>query len=748
MRQVKRRKLIVVSNRLPTRLEISGGKLRSYPSAGGLVSALAGVRSGEGFAWVGWPGITPPRDRQLAAIEVLARDGQTPVFLTRTQEERYYLGACNDVLWPLFHYFTDRISFSDTSWESYVEVNRMFAEAVLELCEPDTRVWVHDFHLMLVPSMLRERAPSLEIGFFLHTPFPSSEIYRLLPTREEVLRGVLGADYIGFHTNEYALHFRTACLRILGLESEPASILYEGRCVGIGTDPIGVDVERFRKTLDDEETEAVLADLKRRYGNRKVILGVERLDYTKGIPLKLQAFQRFLDRDPRRAKEITLLQVVVPSRSNHPEYRELKSEVEKAVGRINGKYGGPGVTPVEYLYRSLTPAQLVAMYRFADVGFVTPVRDGMNLIAQEFVLCQGEAARKDPFKGILVLSEFAGAAHYLARSILVNPWSIEETADALETAVSMSGREKRERMRAMVDQVVRLDCRAWAHGYLTKLGQSADRTRSMCAKHVTESEATRLQEEFRAAHRRILVLDYHGTLRELARSPDKASPTLEILELLADLGSLPDTQVHLISGRTRETMQEWFDDLPIYLCAEHGYSARPPGGEWSLLHDIDLSWIPGVDETLARVTSEVPGTIVERKNCAIAWHYRMADLDYGEWRARELLSTLEETLANEPVEVVPGHRMIEVRASGVNKGAYVSRVVEGADWETFVLCASDDRTEADMYRAPPKHALSIHVVAGHGAIHRSVEAPSDLRQLLRGMLRGGVAAKRPQLSLR
>ena len=468
-----RRNLIIISNRLPVSMKVTESGIEATPSSGGLASALNGLETVR--LWIGWPGapIDPARHDEVRAR--LAEERLLPVFLTEEQEQRFYRDVCNDTIWPLFHYFTDRMRFDHRSWETYVQVNRMFADAVLACCEPDSRVWVHDFQLMLVPAMLREQRPDLAIGFFLHTPFPSSEIYRLLPPREEVLRGLLGCDYISFHTSDYTRHFRTACLRVLGLESDPDAVHFEGRRIGIGTDPIGIDVAGFDATLRDAQTPALIAELGRRYAGRQVILNVERLDYTKGIPLKLAAFERFLERDPARAQHVTMLQILVPSRLANAEYQQLKDEIERAVGRINGCYGHPGITPIEYMHRSVSPQELVALYRYADLMLVTPIRDGMNLVAQEFVLCQGRhEALDDSCRGMLALSEFAGAAHSLAHAILVNPWNIEETADSIEYALAMPVEERCERMIAMADRVREMDCRQWAAAFVRKLAHILD----------------------------------------------------------------------------------------------------------------------------------------------------------------------------------------------------------------------------------------------------------------------------------
>ena len=727
-----RRKLVVVSNRLPVSLRVDESGVEAFPSSGGLATAMSGLTDGDSdLAWIGWPGCAVPETHRPEAERILAGHGLIPIHLEADEEGHYYRGTCNQVLWPLFHYFSGHVSFASESWDHYVRINDRFAQKVAEHAAEGAQVWIHDFHLMLVPGALRALRPDLQIGFFLHIPFPSSELYRLLPTRSTLLRGVLGADYIGFHTSDYARHFRSACLRVLGLDSNPDSISYEGRQVGIGTDPIGIDVEGFRETMNSEKTADAYSELEMRYEGRRLILGVERLDYTKGVLHKLQAFERYLERDPSRAETVTMLQVLVPSRLSHPEYQELKSEIERYVGRINGRFSTPANTPVEYMHRSIPPEQLVALYHRADAMFVLPVRDGMNLVAQEFVLCQDECRLGDPFRGILVLSEFAGAAHYLSRSILVNPWNVDRSATALERALQMSDKERVDRMSSMVARVADLDCHRWASTYLRRLTRYADRNRTLLRHNELDDTRRRtLCDAFSRAPKRMLFLDYDGTLREIMRQPEDAEPTAEILELLTALASLPNTEVHLVSGRGRATMEVWFQDLPVHLCAEHGYVARAPGADWELLHQVDLSWMPRVAATLETVASEVPGAMVEQKSCALAWHYRMAELDYGVWRARELMSWLEENLANQPLEVIPGHRVIEVRASGVNKGGYVGQRLADESAETFVFCAGDDRTDHDMFRVLPQSAHSVFVGTDGADTDFSVPSPAKLRGLL------------------
>jgi trehalose 6-phosphate synthase/phosphatase len=731
--------LVIASNRLPVRLTTSGDDISVEPSPGGLASALRAVRGDA--VWIGWPGTVVAEHLQDKAIADLAADNLVPIFLTEDEEEDFYGRVCNDTLWPLLHYFGDRLRLTPEAWQRYVHVNERFADAIVERCGPGSRVWVHDFHLMLVPAMLRRRAPGLSVGFFLHTPFPSSEIYRLLPAREEVLRGLLGADYVSFQVGDYARHFRSSCLRVLGIDSQPDGIEVSGRRVGIGVDPIGIDTLGFQATLDDPETARLLGQLEEQYAGRKLVLGVERLDYTKGIPQKLLAFERLLEQDPTHARRTTMLQVLVPSRLESPEYQQQRNEIELLISRINGRFGQPGITPVEYLHRNLSKHGLVALYRRADVMMVNPLRDGMNLVAQEFVLCQSEPGLPGRWRGALLLSEFAGSAQVLPGALLVNPWNVDGVVERLGTALELDLPERRRRLETMAKRVEALDSRKWADGFLTRLGRYSRRDRRRKPPPDVEGEVKeRLLRRFVRARSRTVMLDYDGTLRELELHPDLAIPTREIRELLRDLAAVPNADVHIVSGRRRRNLEQWFGQLPIYLCAEHGYLARRPGEEWRTLIDLDLSWMRPIERLLRRVAADVPGAHVERKACSVAWHYREAEPEYGSWRAHELLNDLGQHLGGAPAEVLLGHRVIEVRARGVDKGLYVRDVFpDGKESSRFVMGLGDDRTDHDLLDALPQGSIAGHVggllpstrTDGGPRDHIHVVGPGEVRQLLR-----------------
>ncbi len=734
----KKSSLYIVSNRLPISLEKKETSWNLRKSSGGLISALEGVKKKLTFTWIGWPGVLFDKDEEAFIKKLLKKEDLIPVFLSKEEEEHYYHGICNGMLWPIFHYFTDKATFAYNSWQHYVAVNESFAKTISQEAPKNAKIWIHDFHLMLLPQILREQRPDLKICFFLHIPFPSSEVYRLLPEREALLNGILGSDYIGFQTSDYTGHFRSSCLRVSGLESDTNGLSFQGRRIGFGTHPIGIDVDQFKKALKKPETNKIITELKERYGTQKLLLGVERLDYTKGILLKLKAFERFLEKSTKYSQKVVLLQVLVPSRLETWEYQELKSEIEEMIGQLNGQFSRPGFTPIQYLHRHLDLSHLTALYYFADVGLVTPVRDGMNLVAEEFVFCQTEKKPQSKSKpGILILSEFAGASHSLSRSILVNPYNIEQTADAIEEALDMPQSERSERMHIMAEHVKELNSPTWAKKFLDNLDKIVEINKSgKLACILKNNILPKLIEKAKKAIKRIFILDYDGTLRELTKNPIDAKPTKEILQLLKDLSRLPNSEVYVVSGRGHTNLEDWLSHLNIFLCAEHGFKVKNPGGEWINRYNADLSWMPTVREIFEIVSKEVPGSLLEVKACSLAWHYRMADLDYGKWRAKELRNSLKDVLANLPVHILTGHQVVEVRASGVSKGNYVKDILKNENKNTFILCIGDDRTDREMYPKLPDYATSIHVGALDAPSNYMLESPKQVREVLQKIIQG------------
>ncbi len=685
MRAMSKSKLIVVSVRLPVRLVRTGEAWQARTSPGGLATALRSVAENRAFTWVGWPGLSIAPQLQPTAAEALAGFGK-PVFLTHKEYEGFYEQFSNRLIWPLFHNISGRLKFDRAAWYRYKVVNERFADAVREIAEPGDTIWIHDYQLALVPRLLRKSRLECAIGFFLHIPFPSHETYRTLPTREEFLHGMLGADLIGFHTYEFAQHFRNACLRVLGIESDREVIALPDHLTHLGMHPIGVDPQEICAFAQLPEVKDEFESLRARFRAKKVILGVDRLDYTKGIPEKLLAFEEFLRRNPHWRTKAVLIQIASPSRTEVQEYRDLKREVDELVGRINGRYGTFNHTPIVYINQTIPRTRLSALYRVADVAFVTPLRDGMNLVAMEYVA----ARTNDP--GILILSEFAGAASCLAGARLVNPHNISLMADVLADALHDSSGAESE-FQLMRDFVHRNTSHAWAERFLKRLGEVNDSQRAGARRL---DAAKYLKAGAAEPRRRLFILDYGGTLQPHMPQVSEAVPDRRVRSVLYELAS--SASVYVISRRPVTVLERWLGDLPIGLVCEDGVAIKQPGSEWPAMPEID----PTVLDTMVKPVLEAfvehtPGSKLMRGRVALGWHYRTVDPKLGALRAKELYVQLEETLKGLPYAVLRSTRAIEVRPAGLTKHSVAEHLLASHPDAELVFCAGNDRVDEGMF---------------------------------------------------
>jgi trehalose 6-phosphate synthase/phosphatase len=587
---------------------------------------------------------------------------------------------------------------------------------------PGDLIWVHDYQLMRVPALIRERIPDARIGFFLHLPFPASETFRILPQRERILEGLLGADLVGFHTAAYVRHFSSSVLRTTGAWTEVDRIPWRGREVRLGVFPMGVDAGEWKALAADPDVLQETRTL--RGGAQRLLVGIDRLDYTKGISRRLLAYEQLLVRQPDLREQVRLVEGAVPSRTGVGEYQGLREEVDALVGRINGRFGTPTWSPVHYLYRGLSPKEVAALYRSADVLVVTPTRDGMNLVAKEFV-----ASRTDG-DGVLVLSEFTGAAAELAEALLVNPYDLEGTADALLRALTMPAQERHVRMAHLRTRVETYDVHRWAREFLDRLGSDLEPPHAL--RPSPPSVLAAAQARIREAPSATLFLDYDGTLVEFTPTPDLAVPDAELLGLLQSLARR--YVVHVVSGRRRDTLERWLGALPIGLHAEHGYWSRMPGERWHGAVIDASSWLPQVKAILEEYAARTPGALVEEKTAGLAWHYRAADPEFGAAQARDLLLHLATLLSNAPAEVLTGDRVVEIRPQGVNKGQVVPAVLARAPRGTLVAALGDDRTDEDLLAALPPGAISVHVGPAPSRAELRVRNVTEARLLLRELL--------------
>lgn len=702
------RRLLLVSNRLPVTMSSEHGAIAVTSSSGGLATGLQGPHEQSGGLWFGWPGNVDERKgstrhairRQLADLRAV------PIFLSRTEIDRYYDGFANGVLWPLFHYLLDRIPLQARDWASYRKVNERFAALVAKHHRSGDVVWVHDFHLMLLPGLIRERIPDATIGFFLHIPFPSSEVFRLLPWRGELLNGMLGADLIGFHTAEYMRHFAGSVVHVLGHDVDVSELRVEGRRVRLGVFPMGVDAAAFSEMAERPETVAGARAIRSQAADCRIILSVDRLDYTKGIARRLLAFERLLLNEPGLERRVRLVQVAAPSRLKVRAYKAFRRQVDGLVGRINGRFATPGFVPIHYLMQGFPRQELVAMYRAADVMWVTPLRDGMNLVAKEYIASRTED------DGVLVLSEFAGAAAQLGEALQVNPYDVDAQAATVKRALAMPIDEQRHRMRRLRRRVASEDVHRWAATFVEALNavpvlrEAAGWTPHWSPQSVIEETLGRL----RRATRLTLFLDYDGTLVPFVPNPDDAQPDQALLDLINALSRRPDTQLQLVTGRRRDQVETWFGSLPIALHAEHGLWSRwDAGDDWMRAVDAGMPWKEQVLPLLQEFARRTPGALIEEKDASLVWHYRQAEPEFGSMQAKELRIHLLEMLSNTPVRVIGGNRIVEVRSYNVNKGAIVHGWAAREAEESLWVAMGDDVTDEDMFAALPDGGISIHI---------------------------------------
>jgi trehalose 6-phosphate synthase/phosphatase len=732
------RRLVIVSNRLPFNVEIKDGRPIFHASAGGLVTGLASFRESRSpstalpveHIWVGWPGCSiDGAQREELTREALAQFRSYPVFLTEEQMENFYLGFCNATIWPLFHYFPSYTLYQRPYWDHYKQINQLFAASLEGILQPDDVVWVHDYHLMLLPRLLKNRLPNLAVGFFLHIPFPSFEVFRMLPGewRRDILEGLLGADLVGFHTYEYTHHFLQSVLRILGYEHQMGQVMALDRLVRVDTFPMGIDVDKFAAAGRDPETEREMQELKTTLAALKLILSVDRLDYSKGIANRLEGYELFLENNPEYHGKIALLMVVVPSRIGVVQYDLMKRQIEELVGKINGRFGRVGWTPVVYQYRHVPFNSLAALYAVSDVCLVTPLRDGMNLVAKEYVTTRAG--------GVLILSELAGASKELPEAIIVNPNNRAEIAAALKEALELSPLEQQKRHRLMLRRLKRYNVNRWATDFLTTLVGMREVQNRIESKLLTPGARAEIIARYRTSRKRLLFLDYDGTLTPLVRHPGLAGPDPTRRELLRVLTTDGKNTIVVASGRERQTLDEWLGDLPIGLVAEHGAWLKGVGEGWRHVKPLSSEWKRELLPILETYADRLAGALVEEKEDSVAWHFRMADPEQAALRAPELIDHLISLVGKTDLQVIQGDKVVEIRHAGINKGGAALAWVSQDDYD-FILGIGDDTTDEDFFRALPGAAFSIRVGMSATRAQYNIQSSAQVIELLRSLVEG------------
>ena len=732
------KRLFMIGNRLPLEITDENGEKELVPFGDGLESGLRNFYNSFDIKWLGRTGlnIDEINENEKQYIDNKFRsENCIPIYLDQQLNTEFIEGFCDNTIWPVFNYFIETSRYNPTQWESYKEVNQIYADTLIKYINEDDIIWVHDYHLMLLPKLIRQKMPNVSIGYFQHIPFPSFEVFRLLPWRMEILEGILDADLVGFHTYDYQRHFMSCVRRLLGLETFFNRIRLDERVVKVDAFPKGVDFDFFNHTAQQlDKNKAVeasgirkeLQEFLNKDKNRKIILSIDRLDYTKGIPDRIKAFELFLKMYPEYKEKVSLFLFVKPSRENVIDYKELKKQMDELVGRINGMYSTISWMPIWYFYRATNRMEAVELYTSADIALITPTRDGMNLPAKEYI-----ASRFDQ-TGVLILSEMAGAAKELGESLIVNPNSRVDVAKAIHQALNMEKREQVKRNAALQKRLKIYNEERWANDFINSLEGVKKLQESNYTRKVTVPFIKKLVEKYKSSEKRIIFLDYDGTLTGFHNDPQKAMPDEELYDIIEKLTANKNNTIVVISGRDKETLSKWFRKYynNLAFIAEHGVWNKNPGSEWAMSSQIDKEWMEIIEPVLQNFVDRTPRSFIEYKNYSLVWHYRHADPDMGQQRAWELKDDLKNYIANLNLEIMDGDMVIEIKNAGINKGIAALNKIGKNDFD-FILALGDDWTDEYTFNAMPESAFTIKVGTKTTAAKYYINDVKSVRNLLK-----------------
>jgi trehalose 6-phosphate synthase/phosphatase len=720
---------IIVSNRLPVKVKKSEtGDIAFEPSEGGLATGLGSVYKEGDNIWIGWPGLYLQDEAEEQVVtQNLQPENMQPVFLTEAEIREFYEGFSNETLWPTFHYFSQYATYEQAHWQAYVQVNQKFSEQVVKSARPGDTIWIHDYQLLLLPRMVRQQLPDITIGFFQHIPFPSYEVFRLLPWRKALLQGMLGADLLGFHTYNDVRHFVSSVTHIVGYPATRGVIETEDRSVMVDAFPMGIDYDKYASLAASPQVQDIEAEFREALRSRRVLLSIDRLDYSKGITQRLRAFEMFLKDKPEFHEQVALIMIVVPSRDQVEEYKKLKEEIDELVGRINGLYRTMSWSPVQYYYHSYPIEELSAFYRLADVALVTPMRDGMNLVCKEYI------ASRTNGDGVLILSEMAGAAQELSDAILINPNDVEQICGAIYQALTMPVKDQQAQIANMQAIVRKYDIHHWVQLFMDRLAYCKEQQKALRTTFLKGKKLEQLKKDYAAAATRLIFLDYDGTLMPFTRDPDKTHPDAELLGLLRQLIRDDRNRVIIISGRNHNMLGEWLGGLPLDMIAEHGIWLRKHEEGWEMIQQLNNSWKEDIRPVLESYVARTPGSLLEEKDFALVWHFRKVEKTLGETRCGELSSYLHYLVANRNLQVMEGDKIVEIKNIEVNKGIAARRWLQSYPAD-FVIAIGDDRTDEDTFLAMPENAYTIKVGSNRSAARYHLNSYADVRSLLQDLI--------------
>ncbi len=715
--------VIIVSNRLPVSVKKVDGVLEFSASVGGLATGLSSYVKNRKSKWIGWPGIASDgltEDDKKVIIAELAKENCYPVFLTTRQLDEYYNGYSNSMLWPLFHNLLMGKKPHENWWRSYRSVNKSFAEAVLSLAHSEDTIWVHDYQLLLLPELLRAERPTGQIGFFLHIPFPSPQVFSKLKEGKKLLQGMLGANLVGFHTASYADNFLETCQQLADHTVLRDQIILADRVVRVTDFPMGIDYDKYAQAARTREVKRAIKRYKQRYKGRKVIVAVDRLDPTKGLVERLQAYQEFLETNPQFHGKVVLAMVASPSRVELPEYQKLKKQIASQVRRINNSFGWPRWQPIDYMNVVHPFEEVAALYQVADIAFIAPLRDGMNLVAKEYV-----AAKRG--RGVLILSETAGAAQELTEALLVDPARPNTVVAALTQAMKMPRRELKHRLKAMQQQLEGRTVHTWAGNFMKAL-ETPIHVQPQLTRSLNPTRQRELTAAYRLANKRLLLLDYDGVLIPLAGNFKQAAPPQSVHRLLAKLAKDKANEIVVVSGRTQQDLDAWFDGTPVNLVAEHGAFIKDPNGTWHRTRSHSTAWKRLIRPIMEKYAMRTPGAAIEEKANSLVWHYRQSPPYEAQKYTVVLRRVLRGIVRDYGLAVYSGNKILEVKDPRITKAETVQRWLKRS--HDFVLAMGDDYTDEDMFAELPAAAHTVKVGRGRTQAKYRLKSSEEVKAFL------------------
>lgn len=719
-------RIVIISNRLPVTVHENENQIELQQSIGGVatglhsyLSHLKTTVSNAEYLWIGCPGVVSI-DYEQELTEKLATINSYPVFLNKKLIEKFYNGFCNRTLWPLCHYHLFYSVFVNAHWQAYKQVNELYCKTIVNLLRPGDLIWIHDYHLMLLPSLIRKACPEASIGFFFHIPFPSYEVFQFLPKkcREQLLGGMLGANLIGFHTHEYCDNFLKSANHALNYDSRMGWISTPDNYVKIENFPMGIDVNYFENKVKSENVIHEKIDLLKNFKNVKIILSIDRLDYTKGIINRLKAYEMFLQKNKQWHKKVVMVLIVAPSREKVCHYHETQKKIEELVGHINGKFSEMNWSPILYQYKAFTQEYLTALYAISDVALITPLRDGMNLIAKEYI------ASKTDNKGCLILSETAGAAKELLEAIIINPNCKYEIIAALKTALEMKEEQKMQMMQAMRNRIKIHDVINWGNRFITDLTEICHQHTTLTNIIMNEAIFNDMKDHYHKSQHRLILLDYDGSLVPFVNKPHLAAPNDKLILFLNKLVNDPKNKVIIVSGRHKDNLAKWLNIEKLKIAAEHGAWIKE-NETWVQSKALNVKWKSLIIPIMEKFVSMLEGTFIEVKDFSLVWHYRNADKNVSASLAKYLIEELQSFTAKTDVNIVAGNKIIEAKCGGIGKDYAVSHFLKQQSYD-FILAVGDDCTDEDMFFSLPSEAYSIKVGSDFSFAKYKIEHQNEI----------------------